>query len=89
MIRLPLLSHACPGQCEDKLRPNLLCADHINSFPVILDDLFYNGQPQTGSLFIFSTGLVSLIKPFPYFFQTLLRNPNPCIFDRHKDFLIL
>ena len=65
MIRLPLLSHACPGQCEDKLRPNLLCADHINSFPVILDDLFYNGQPQTGSLFIFSTGQICLVETIP------------------------
>ena len=46
----------CPGQCKDKFGSHILRADHIDGFPVILDDLLYDGQAQAGASFVFASG---------------------------------
>ncbi len=76
-------------QRKDKFRPDPLGADHINIFPVCLYDLFYDRQPESCSLLIFSSGEIRLIEAVPDLLDTFLRNTDSRILHGNKDFLVL
>ena len=71
-----VLQRRCLRQRKDKFRPDPLGADHINIFPVCLYDLFYDRQPESCSLLIFSSGEIRLIEAVPDLLDTFLRNTD-------------
>ena len=54
-----------------------------------LYDLFYDRQPESCSLLIFSSGEIRLIEAVPDLLDTFLRNTDSRILHGNKDFLVL
>ena len=54
-----------------------------------LNDLLYDGKSETGSLLVLATGEIRLVKAFPDLVQAVLRDADPGVFDRYKDFPVL
>ena len=54
-----------------------------------LYDLFYDRQPESCSLLIFSSGEIRLIEAVPDLLDTFLRNTDSRILYGNKDFLVL
>ena len=73
--------HVDIGQRKDKFCTNTFCADDIDIFMMGMYDFFNDGQPKTGSLFVFPTGSIRFIKTFPDTSDTFLWNPDSLIFD--------
>lgn len=76
------------GKGENEFGSHAFGADHVDILAVGLDDLFYNGKPQSGSFFILASGQIRLVKTLPYFFLTVLWNTDSRIFYRDKYLLI-
>ena len=71
-------------QCKDKFGTNAFGADHIQILFVGGDDLLADGQTQSGSQFVFSTGEICFIKTLKDFSQIIFGYSDTGIFYGHK-----
>lgn len=61
-------------------------ADHVDVFPVGLDDLLYDGEAQPRALFVLSSGKVGFVETVPDLFQGILGIPTPVSLTETKTF---
>lgn len=76
------------SQGEDKFASHSLRADHIDMFPMAVDDLLHDGESQSGSLFIFSPGQIGLIEPVPDHFQVVFRDADAGVLYGNKKLIL-
>lgn len=84
IVRNPLL----PWTVKCKFTSDTLGADNIDILIMCLDDFFGNRKSESGSLFVFATGAVRLVKTNPYTVQGILRNTTSLILHRYKNFIM-
>ena len=75
-------------QGENKLASYSFRTDHIDMFPVAVDDLFYNGKTQSGSFFVLAPGKIGFIESVPDHFQVILGNTDAGVFYRNKKLVL-
>ena len=78
----------CRGQGEGELAANGLRGDHVDVFPVGLNDLPDDGQAKARALFIPAPGGIGLIEAVPDLLQALLGDAAARVLDGDEDLLL-
>ena len=69
---------------KDKFRADAFRTDNINVFMMGMNNFFYNGEAQAGTLFISAPGKIRLVETFPDFTEAVSGNADAGILDGDK-----